>query len=116
MENNDYLRNKAYKEALKFKNSEIEEEVIYAKLEKQGIPLHFAKEVAMNVIIKRNKYKKHNLFDFKTIGVVMIVMWVLGSIIAYIITANIFVVIALFFVCIPPSILSYLIKKKKNLS
>ncbi len=51
----DSIKRKAYYEGLKFKNSGLEEVVIYAKLEKQGIPIDLAKEVAMNVIMERNK-------------------------------------------------------------
>jgi uncharacterized membrane protein len=113
MDNNN-LRNKAYQEALKFKKSGLEEEVIYAKLEKQGIPIDLAKEVAMNVVIERNKYnKKESLSNYKTIGIVMIIIWILVSIIAYIIIGRIFVIVGFLFVSIPATILGYLMATKK---
>lgn len=93
--NNEYPRQKAYHEGLKFKNSELEEDVIYAKLEKQGIPVDLAKEVAMNVVIERNKYKKEDLADYKKFGIVMIVVWILVSITAYIFTGRIFAAVGL---------------------
>ena len=111
--NNDHLRNKAYKEGLKFKKSGLEEEVVYAKLEKQGIPIDLAKEVAMNVVIERNKYNKEDLSDYKKIGIVMIVIRILVSIIAYIITGRIFVVVELLVVGIPATILVHLMTTNK---
>ena len=81
----DSIRRKAYHEGLKFKNSGLEEVVIYAKLEKQGIPIDLAKEVAMNVVIERNKYNKEDIEDYKNykkLGIVFIVIGILASIIA----------------------------------
>ena len=109
MENTiEYPRNKAYKAGLKYKNSGLEEEVIYAKLEKQGIPVDLAKEVAMNVVIERNKDIKEDRSDYKKIGIVLMLVWILVSIIAYIFTGSIFTVVELLFVGIPATILVYL--------
>ena len=110
--NNDYLKNKAYKEALKFEKSEFEEEVIYAKLEKQGIPIDIAKEVAMNVIIERNN-KKENSSDYKKMGFVIISVWIVISIIAFFITGKVFDAVGLLIVGVPSTILVYLMTTDK---
>ncbi len=49
------LERRAYTMAWKFKNSNMEEEVIYAKLEKQGIPKELALEAAHNIVLERKK-------------------------------------------------------------
>ena len=105
--NNDYLKNKAYKEALKFEKSEFTEEVIYAKLEKQGIPIDIAKKVAMNIVLERNN-KKEDRSDYKKMGSVMIVVWISVSIIAYFITGNVFDAVGLLVGGILTTILVYL--------
>ena len=107
MENKDYLKNKAYKEALKFEKSEFTEEVIYAKLEKQGIPKNLAKEVAMNIIIERNN-KKEDFSDYKKMGYVMIAVWILISMIAFFITGKVFDAVSFFVGGILTTILVYL--------
>lgn len=104
----EYPRNKAYQLGSKYKNSKLEEEVIYAKLEKQGIPADLAKEVAKNVIIERNKSIKDDLSDYKNIVNVMIVVWVMTAIIAYVFTQRISVVVNLFIVGVPTTLLAYL--------
>jgi hypothetical protein len=110
--NNDYLKNKAYKEALKFEKSEFTEDVIYAKLEKQGIPIDLAKEVAMNIVLERNN-KKEDLSDYKKMGYVMIVVWILVSIIAFFITGKVFDAVGLFVGGILSTILVYLMTTDK---
>lgn len=112
MENTN-LKHKAYLEGLKFKNSRLEEDVIYAKLEKQGIPIALAKEVAMNVVLERNKYNKEDFSDYKKLGIVMIVIWVLASIIAYNFTGRIFVALELLAVVIPAAIIGHLMTTRK---
>lgn len=47
------IKRDAYLKALKFKNTGLDEEAIYARLEKQGVPDDIAKEVAKNVLIKK---------------------------------------------------------------
>ncbi len=49
------LERRAYSMAWKLKNSNLEEEVIYAKLEKQGIPKDLALEAAKNIVLERQK-------------------------------------------------------------
>ena len=109
MENNiDYLKNKAYKIAQKFIKSEFDEQIICAKLEKQGIPIDLAKEVALNIVIERNNYKKEEFSDYKKIGFIIIAIWVLVSITAYIITGRVFDAIGILVVGIPSTIVVHL--------
>jgi hypothetical protein len=46
---------KAYQEGLKLQKSGLNEEVIYARLEKQGFSVSLAREVASNVILEKKK-------------------------------------------------------------
>lgn len=55
IETPEELERRAYTMAWKFKNSNMEEEVIYAKLEKQGIPKELALEAAHNIVLERKK-------------------------------------------------------------
>jgi F0F1-type ATP synthase assembly protein I len=47
------LKRKAYTEAIKLKSEGLEEEFIYARLEKQGFSEELSKEVAANIFIQR---------------------------------------------------------------
>ncbi|MCE9539479.1 MAG: hypothetical protein K8R85_09705 [Bacteroidetes bacterium] len=49
------MKRDAYLKAMQFKNTGMEEDVIYARLEKQGFPVDLAKEVAKNVIMKKQE-------------------------------------------------------------
>ena len=112
----DSIRRKAYHEGLKLKNSGLEEVVIYAKLEKQGIPIDLAKEVAMNVVIERNKYNKEDIEDYKNykkLGIVFIVIGILASIIAYIFTGIISVAVGVLVVGISTAIIAHFGQKYK---
>ncbi len=55
IETPEELERRAYSMAWKLKNSNFEEEVIYAKLEKQGIPKDLALEAARNIVLERQK-------------------------------------------------------------
>jgi hypothetical protein len=60
-ENLESIKREAYTKALKFKNTGMEEEVIFVRLEKQGVPFDIAKEVAKNVFIKMKEDKENKL-------------------------------------------------------
>ena len=112
----DSIKLKAYHEGLKFKNSGLEEVVIYAKLEKQGIPIDLAKEVARNVVIERNKYNEEDIEDYKNykkLGIVFIVIGILASIIVYIFTGRIIVAVEVLVVGIITAILAHFGQKYK---
>jgi len=110
------LKHKAYVEGLKFKNSGLEEVVIYAKLEKQGIPMDLAKEVARNVVIERNKYNEEDIEDYKNykkLGIVFIIIGILASIITYMLTGIIMVAIEVLVVGIITAIIAHFGQKYK---
>ena len=112
----DSMKRIAYHEGLKFKKSGLEKEVIYAKLEKQGIPKDLAKEVAMNVIIERDKDNKEDIEDYKNykkLGILIISIGILASIITYIFTERIFVAVGVLIVGVATTILAYMGQKYK---
>lgn len=49
------LRKKAYLMGLRLKNSGLDAEAIYARLEKQGIPEELARQVAKDTVIERRR-------------------------------------------------------------
>ncbi len=49
------IKKRAYLMALRLKNSGLDEEVIYARLEKQGIPVGLAREVAHGVLVQKRR-------------------------------------------------------------
>lgn len=55
------MKRDAYLKALKFKNAGLDEEAIYARLEKQGFPDALAKEVAKNIVIKKQEDKNNEI-------------------------------------------------------
>ena len=84
------LKEKAYKIALKFNGSKLEEEIIYAKLEKQGFPENIAKEVAMNIALCEVYRNKNEAPNYKKFGLIILTVWFLMSIVAFLITGNVF--------------------------
>jgi hypothetical protein len=79
------LKRKAFMIALPLKNSTLDEEQIYVKLEKEGIPVDLAKEVAAAIITERyneNRSEAKSYFSgraalFLGLGIVgCIISWV----------------------------------------
>jgi uncharacterized membrane protein len=58
MDEQGTIKRNAYLKALKFKNTGLDEEAIYARLEKQGFPEDIAREVAKNILIKKLEEKE----------------------------------------------------------
>jgi len=76
------LKRKAYLEGLRLKNSGLEAEIIYARLEKQGIPDELARKVVKDIMAER---KKENIKDAKStynIALIRISIGVLAAIIS----------------------------------
>ena len=78
---NDGLKNKAYLEASRLKNSGHNDEVIFARLEKQGVPKELINEVLFNLtlqkLIDKDKYSRpfYNLAIFKiAIGILLAIV------------------------------------------
>ena len=63
--------NKAYLAGLKLKNSGLDEEIIYARLEKQGFPADLSRKVAKDVITEN---EKESLKDELNYGLVIAVI------------------------------------------
>jgi hypothetical protein len=59
MENNttESIKREAYAKALNFKNTGLDPEAIYARLEKQGFPEDIARDVAKNVVMHKQGIK-----------------------------------------------------------
>ncbi|MGC4101530.1 hypothetical protein [Ferruginibacter sp.] len=68
---------KAYLAGLKLKNSGLSEEIIYARLEKQGFPEELARRVARDVI---RENEKESLKDSIHYGLIIAVMGFLVSV------------------------------------
>ena len=66
---NDYKleKEKAYKMALHFKQSDLKQEIIYAKLEKFGFAVDIAKEVAFNIAIQHKNRKE--VFNYQKFAI-----------------------------------------------
>jgi hypothetical protein len=71
-ESEENLKNRAYMLGLKLKNSGLEEEVIYARLEKQGIPESLAKEVASEIMNEKIKLIKEQEKPFENVALIKI--------------------------------------------
>ena len=57
------VKKKAYLMALRLKNSGLDEETIYARLEKQGVPEELARQVARDTQIQRNRDVKTGIVE-----------------------------------------------------
>jgi hypothetical protein len=89
MENNyKKLKEEAYKLALKFKDSKLEQEIIYARLEKQGFPENIAKEVALNISLSECGKNKKGSLNYIKLGLVILIVWFLIATITFVITGN----------------------------
>jgi uncharacterized membrane protein len=98
------LKNRAYLEGLKLKKQGFEEEVIYARLEKQGIPEELAKEVAQNVSVQRkNEYNEEKEEALKVTNnqiIATIVVGIVASIVSFIFLPRFMIVIPIGFIII----------------
>ncbi|NVK52611.1 MAG: hypothetical protein HWD85_06725 [Flavobacteriaceae bacterium] len=110
----EQLKYEAYQIGLKFINTRLEEEVLYAKIEKQGIPINIAKEVATNIVLQRNSNNKVNFSDYKKLGIYLSIFWIIGSTAAYAFTSEIFIgILFLISTVLPSSIIGYLMSTTK---
>ena len=74
------LKKKAYLEGLKLKDTELDQEAIYARLEKQGIPRELAVEVAYNVVAERQKDMATQWKTYYRLSLIAIGIGILGAI------------------------------------
>lgn len=61
METEEGLKLRAYSEAMKLKHQGLEKDIIYARLEKQGIPEELALEVSNNIFIQQKIEEKNEI-------------------------------------------------------
>lgn len=67
------IKRDAYMKAIKFKNTGLDAEAIYARLEKQGVPEEIAKEVAVNVL--KQKLEDEDNLGPKTLNNYSVWQW-----------------------------------------
>ena len=76
----DAETNRAYLAGLKLKHSGLTEEIIYARLEKQGFPEDLAKKVAKDVIKENENEQSKESLNY---GLLIAVFGILATIISY---------------------------------
>jgi hypothetical protein len=103
------IKKKAYLMGLKLKNSGLDAETIYARLEKQGIPGDLAKEVVRDTLIERKKDVVKQTEPVYNFALIKIGIGIVLALISYLITENLILPIGL----IAGGIISALIAKKK---
>lgn len=82
------LKKKAYSIAMRLKNSGLDGETIYARLEKQGIPEDMAREVVQNILIeiKRDVIKQTEpIYNF---ALIRIGIGLAIALVTYLLTGN----------------------------
>lgn len=84
-ETEEGLKRRAYSIGFKLKNSGLDEELIYVRLEKQGIPVELAKQVAKDMAIEQKKQIKRDEQPFYILGIVQIGIGVLAAIVSFIV-------------------------------
>lgn len=81
-ETEEGLKRRAYALGLKLKHSGLDEDVIYARLEKQGIPEELAEQVARDVMIERRKAEAADEKPFYYLALVKIGIGVVAAIVS----------------------------------
>jgi len=79
------LKKKAYLAGLRLKNSGLDAETIYARLEKQGIPEALARQVAEDVMIERRREFVKQVKPAYNFALIRIALGVFAAIISTII-------------------------------
>lgn len=77
------LKNKAYLEGMRLKKAGMDDEVIYARLEKQGIPDELARNVIKNLNVQKRQEKVKEQQPLYYSGLLKIGLGVLLAIISY---------------------------------
>lgn len=84
-ETEEGLKRRAYSTGFKLKDSGLDQEAIYARLEKQGIPEELALQVANDVMIERQKAQNDLYEPFRHLAYIKIGIGVVAAIITMII-------------------------------
>lgn len=87
--NQDELKKKAYLIGLRLKSSGLDGEVIYARLEKQGIPEEMAKDVVRDILIERKRDVVKEATPIYNFALVRIGIGVAVALISYLATDNV---------------------------
>jgi hypothetical protein len=87
----DTLKNKAYLEGQKLKKSGYDDEVIFARLEKQGIPEDLARQVIMNLSIQQRVEMVKEQTPFYNIALIKVGVGMVLAIVSYIIAPGIII-------------------------
>ena len=83
------LKKKAYLIGLRLKNSGLDSEAIYARLEKQGIPEEMAKDVVHDILIERKRDVVKEATPIYNFALVRIGIGVAVALISYLATDNV---------------------------
>jgi hypothetical protein len=83
--NYNNIKEKAYKVALSFKGTQLAEEKIYAKLEKQGFPENIAKEVALNLSLSNSRNSKGDI-NYKKLAIIIPSVWLILAVCVFLFT------------------------------
>lgn len=104
------LKKKAYMIGLKLKNSGLDAETIYARIEKQGIPEELARQVVQDILTERKREVSKEAEPFYNFALIRIGIGVAVALVSYLIfPGNIILPIGF----IVGGIVSALIAKKK---
>ena len=104
------LKKKAYLMGLRLKNSGLDAETIYARLEKQGIPEELARQVAQDTLIERKREVIKETEPVYNFALIRIGISVVIALISYLIFPGNFILPA---GIITGGIVSALLAKKK---
>jgi VIT1/CCC1 family predicted Fe2+/Mn2+ transporter len=86
------LKRKAYLEGMKLKKAGMDNEIIYARLEKQGFPDELIKTVLQNMSIQQRREIVEEQKPFYYSGLIKAGLGVLLAIISYLIFPNIVII------------------------
>lgn len=78
------LKRRAYSIAFKLKNSGLDADVIYARLEKQGIPVDLARQVTSDLLIERKRSQDKEEEPFYHLALIKIGIGVAAALTSYI--------------------------------
>lgn len=85
------LKKKAYLMGLRLKNSGLDAETIYARLEKQGIPEELARQVAQDTVIERKRQVIEDTQPVYNFALIRIGIGVIIALISYIVFPDIYI-------------------------
>lgn len=103
------LKKKAYSIGMRLKNSGLDGETIYARLEKQGIPEEMAKEVVQDILVERKRDVIKQTEPVYNFALIRIGIGLVIALISYLLTGNVIFPVAI----IAGGVVTALLAKKK---